>query len=73
MPSACSYNGAATLRDCLEGLAEQTYRDYEVIVVNDGSTDDTSRIAGEYDVRLIESENRGFEPRPQHRVGGRLR
>ena len=57
---ACSYNGAATLRDCLEGLAEQTYRDYEVIVVNDGSTDDTSRIAGEYDVRLIESENRGL-------------
>ena len=56
----CSYNGAATLRDCLEGLAEQTYRDYEVIVVNDGSTDDTSRIAGEYDVRLIESENRGL-------------
>jgi glycosyltransferase involved in cell wall biosynthesis len=56
----CSYNGAGTLRDCLEGLAEQTYRDYEVIVVNDGSTDDTSRIASEYDVRLIESENRGL-------------
>jgi hypothetical protein len=33
----CSYNGARTLRDTLEGLARLDYPDYEMIVVNDGS------------------------------------
>ncbi len=56
----CSYNGAATLRDTLEGLATLDYPNYEVIVVNDGSTDDTPRIADEYDVNLISTENRGL-------------
>jgi GT2 family glycosyltransferase len=56
----CSYNGAATIRDTLEGLAGLDYPDYEVIVVNDGSTDDTPRIADEYDVKLISTENRGL-------------
>ena len=56
----CSYNGAATIRDTLEGLGRLEYPDYEVIVVNDGSTDDTPKIAGEYDVRLISTENRGL-------------
>lgn len=39
----CSYNGAPSIRDCLEGLAALDYPDYEVIVVDDGSTDDTAR------------------------------
>jgi GT2 family glycosyltransferase len=56
----CTYNDAATLPACLDGLAEQTYPDYEVIVVNDGSTDQTGDIARRYDVRLIETENRGL-------------
>jgi GT2 family glycosyltransferase len=56
----CSYNGAATIRDTLEGLKHLTYPNYEVIVVNDGSKDDTPKIAAEYDVRLISTENRGL-------------
>ena len=56
----CSYNDAPTLRDCLDGLAEQTYLDYEVIVVDDGSTDGTGAIARDYDVRVIETENHGL-------------
>ena len=56
----CSYNGARTLRDCLDGLRQLDYLDYEVIVVDDGSTDGTSAIAGEYGVRLIRTENRGL-------------
>ena len=56
----CSYNGAATIRDTLEGLAGLVYPDYEVIVVNDGSIDATPAIVGEYDVRLISTENRGL-------------
>jgi GT2 family glycosyltransferase len=56
----CTYNGERTIRDCLEGLARLVYPDYEVIVVNDGSTDRTARIADEYDVRLINTPNRGL-------------
>jgi glycosyltransferase involved in cell wall biosynthesis len=56
----CSYNGARTIRDTLEGLRELAYPNYEVIVVNDGSTDATPIIAAEYDFRLINTENRGL-------------
>jgi GT2 family glycosyltransferase len=56
----CSHNGARTIRDCLEGLLALEYPDYEVIVVDDGSTDATAEIAGEYDLRLIRTENRGL-------------
>jgi GT2 family glycosyltransferase len=56
----CSYNGARTIRDTLEGLQRLAYPEYEVIVVNDGSTDETAQIAREYDVRLISTENRGL-------------
>ncbi|PKQ44565.1 glycosyltransferase [Confluentibacter flavum] len=56
----CSYNGASTIRDTMEGLANLDYPNYEVIVINDGSTDATPNIAGEYEVRLISTENRGL-------------
>jgi len=39
-----SYNGARTLRACLESLERLDYPDYEVILVDDGSTDDTAEI-----------------------------
>ena len=56
----CTYNGSRTIRDCLEGCARLDYPDYEVIVVNDGSTDGTAAIAREYDVRLINTPNEGL-------------
>jgi GT2 family glycosyltransferase len=56
----CSYNGSRTLRDTLEGLTRVQYPNFEVIVVNDGSTDATPAIAAEYDVRLINTDNRGL-------------
>ena len=37
----CAYNAADTLDDCLTSLGQLTYPDYEVVVVNDGSKDDT--------------------------------
>lgn len=50
---AC-YNGAKLLRKCLESLQELAYPDYEVLVVDDGSTDETARIASLFPaVRLI--------------------
>ena len=56
----CSYNGSRTLRETLDALCRLDYPRYEVIVVNDGSTDETPRIAAEFPVRLISTENRGL-------------
>jgi O-antigen biosynthesis protein len=56
----CSHNGAETLSDCLGGLAKLRYPSYEVIVVNDGSTDETPDIAARYGARLIDTENGGL-------------
>ncbi|MDX2046785.1 MAG: glycosyltransferase [Chitinophagaceae bacterium] len=56
----CSYNGASTIRDCMNGLQKLDYPDYEVIVVNDGSKDDTAKIVSEYPFRLITTANCGL-------------
>jgi O-antigen biosynthesis protein len=56
----CSYNGARTIGECLAHLARLDYPDYEVIVVDDGSTDATAAIARGHGVRLISTPNRGL-------------
>ena len=42
------YNKAPYVRKALESVFAQTYTDFELIVINDGSTDNSSIIAGEY-------------------------
>jgi O-antigen biosynthesis protein len=56
----CAYNAEPTMRECLEGLRHVDYPDFEVIVVDDGSTDRTAEVAQTYDVRLISTSNRGL-------------
>jgi O-antigen biosynthesis protein len=56
----CTYNGSRTLRDTLRGLQEIEYPDYEVIVVDDGSRDNSAAIAREFGARVISTENRGL-------------
>lgn len=57
----CSYNGARTLEACLTSLLQMDYPNYEVILVDDGSTDETPRIAGEFPrVKTIRQENLGL-------------
>ena len=48
---AC-YNSEKYLRETLQSLVQQTYRDFEVIVVDDGSTDLTRQIVGEFQQQL---------------------
>jgi exo-beta-1,3-glucanase (GH17 family) len=45
----CTRNGAATLRTCLESLVALNYPDFEVLVIDDGSTDPTAEIAQSFD------------------------
>ena len=59
------YNVAPYLPKCLDSLVNQTYRDLEIICVNDGSTDDSLRILREYEardkrVKVLSRENRGI-------------
>ena len=57
----CSYNGGATLAQCLESLTALNYPNYEVILVDDGSTDNTRSIAERFPgVRAIHQENQGL-------------
>jgi hypothetical protein len=56
----CTYNGARTLHDCLAGTSRLDYPDYEVIVVDDGSTDGSADIAAEYDATVFRTENCGL-------------
>ena len=57
----CSYNGGRTLAQCLESLRKIDYPDYEVILVDDGSTDDTPEIATRFpEVKTIRQQNQGL-------------
>jgi GT2 family glycosyltransferase len=56
----CAYNAASTLEDNLSSLAQLDYPNYEVIVVNDGSTDKTPEIASRYPFRMISVPNGGL-------------
>jgi GT2 family glycosyltransferase len=56
----CSYNGSATIGETLQHLEKVDYPNYEVIVINDGSTDETPQIAARYNVKLTSTENRGL-------------
>lgn len=53
------YNHAEYLGEAIESSLAQTYPHLEVIVVDDGSTDDTAAVAAAYPVRLIRTNNRG--------------
>ena len=58
------YNVAQYLRRCLDSIAAQDYHNYEVICVNDGSTDNSPAILAEYGTdnrfTIIHQENKGL-------------
>jgi glycosyltransferase involved in cell wall biosynthesis len=57
----CAYNAEATMDACLASLQELRYPAFEVIVVDDGSTDRTGTIADGYEgIHVIHQENEGL-------------
>jgi len=50
------YNGQRTVRDTMESLKKQTFNDFEIIVVDDGSKDNTLNIVKKYADKLIINE-----------------
>src|SRR5262245_21891186 len=61
-----AYNVAPYIAETLDSLLAQSYADYEAIVVNDGSTDETEQVIAPYLKRFngrltyIKQENRGL-------------
>ncbi|MDB5362695.1 MAG: glycosyl transferase family 2 [Rhodospirillales bacterium] len=57
----CAYNADRTMDQCLASLEHMNYPNYEVIVVNDGSTDRTLEISQRYEYcRIISQPNKGL-------------
>lgn len=59
------YNTELYIRDCLDSIVEQTYPNLEVIVIDDGSTDQSGRICDEYAsnhpfINVYHQENEGL-------------
>lgn len=58
------YNAESTLSKCLDSVINQSYRNIEIIVINDGSTDETSKILKQFQdddsrIIVINQENSG--------------
>jgi GT2 family glycosyltransferase len=57
----CSYNGGQTLEACLRSLKKLNYPDYEVVLVDDGSKDNTKEIVSHHPwVKTIHQPNMGL-------------
>lgn len=58
------YNVKPYLRKCLDSIIGQTYRDLEILIIDDGSTDGSGKICDEYKrdarVRVFHTENQGL-------------
>jgi glycosyltransferase involved in cell wall biosynthesis len=66
-----TYNRAGDLRRCLDSLVAQARTDFEVLVCDDGSTDDTASVVGDFssrlDLRYLPDANWGGPARPRNR------
>jgi GT2 family glycosyltransferase len=57
----CTYNGTTTLRSCLESLQGLRYANFEVLLIDDGSTEDIASIAAAFPaVRYLRQEHAGL-------------
>ncbi len=57
------YNGQKYLREAIDSILNQTFKDFEFIIIDDGSTDNSGAIIQSYNdtrIRLIQKENKGL-------------
>lgn len=53
------FNEESTLKDCLNSLKNQSYKNLEIIVVDDGSTDNSLKIAKEFNIDVLKQNHSG--------------
>lgn len=60
----CIYNGEKYIEKCFSSLLSQTYTNYEILVIDDGSTDKTSSLLKKYEnytnITIISQKNQGL-------------
>ena len=54
-----AYNEANNIERCITSFQDQTHDDYEIIIVDDGSTDNTRSIINDHDVTLLTQDHNG--------------
>ena len=68
------YNSAEYIGKCIESILNQTYHDYDILIVNDGSKDNSQQIINEYKEKYpnkiieIEQENKGVARTRNERI-----
>lgn len=64
-----SYNSARYLPETIESVLSQSWQDFEIIIVDDGSTDNTQEVVGAFNsnkIRYMRIENSGGPARPRN-------
>ena len=65
------YNGEKYLREAIDSILAQTFSDFELIFINDGSTDKTSKILNSYKdprIKIIDQSNKGLVASLNHGI-----
>src|SRR6476660_8957423 len=65
-----TYNRADYLRECLVSLVSQTYKNFETIIVDDGSTDNTEDVVDKFasllNIKYFKTPNSGYPAKPRN-------
>lgn len=67
-----SYNRAKEIPKCIESILNQTYKDFELIIIDDGSTDNTKEVVAAYSdkrIRYIENTTSKHGPSVARNIG----
>jgi len=66
------FNGEAYIADALQSIFEQTYTRFEVLVVDDGSTDNSKNIANSFDIKYSYQKNQGVAVARNQGIAGAI-